>query len=193
MRIAASLVRSALWSTLAIATVALASCSSTARQEPNETSSVSRSTLQATIVAIDSNARRVTLFEPDGARVTYQAPPDMRNFDRMQVGDRVRVTTVTERDLTFSHGGAQVGVASDATVDLAEKGALPGMRLVRTVEVTGVIVSTDVMNRTATLRFSDGSQRRMNVDPSTPMDRLRVGDDATLKVTEELEIVVEPR
>ena len=86
-----------------LAVVAFVACSKT----NNQTGSASRSASEPvalaidtvtdtdTVKAVDYKTHTVTLESPNGATETYHAGPNMINFDKIHVGDKVRAT-VTE-------------------------------------------------------------------------------------------------
>src|SRR5262245_10186473 len=61
-------------------------------QQPITKSKTTRGT--ATIQAIDSTARTVTLRTKDGEEDTFKVSPDMKRFNELKVGDTLNVTYV---------------------------------------------------------------------------------------------------
>src|SRR6476659_6913394 len=56
----------------------------------------------ASVQSIDQANRTVTLKTADGALHTYKCSPEVRNFDKMKVGDQV-IATVTDELALFVH------------------------------------------------------------------------------------------
>ena len=46
----------------------------------------------ATVEAIERSTREGTLKEPDGTYTVVTAPPEMKRFDELKVGDKVDIT-----------------------------------------------------------------------------------------------------
>ena len=53
--------------------------------------------LLASVSAVDPAKRSFTLRDRNGNSRTFLAPPEMRNFDQLKVGDRVRAKVALER------------------------------------------------------------------------------------------------
>ena len=53
-------------------------------------------TTTATVVAIDSAKRKLTLQTPDGKKTSFKADPQMVNFPQIRVGDQVNATVTEE-------------------------------------------------------------------------------------------------
>src|SRR5215475_13858955 len=61
----------------------------------------------ATITAIDPSTREVTLKGPQGNEVAVTAGPDVKNFDKMKVGDAVTVQYLSALSLELAKGGGR--------------------------------------------------------------------------------------
>ena len=49
---------------------------------------------ESTVEAVDTQKRRVTLRGPDGATRTFAVGRDVRNFDQVKPGDKVKVELI---------------------------------------------------------------------------------------------------
>jgi len=107
----------------------------------------------AKVTAIDTKNRTATLLLPDGEKETVKVPPEAVNFDQVRVGDIVKATLTEEVVVYLDEEGASVPDEYAAGVELAPKGAQPGGVVAEAVKVTAI----DEANRTATLRFDDGT------------------------------------
>ena len=92
-------------------------------------------TATATIQAIDSTTRAITLRDETGVEDTYVAGPDLKRFDELKVGDTVRMTYTESVFLQLRKaGGAATGTAGAKPADPVPstrqsprgKGPLPG-------------------------------------------------------------------
>src|SRR5207244_178156 len=82
--------------------------------------------LTATITAIDKATRDVTLKGPQGNEETVTAGPDVKNFDKMKVGDQVNVEYIEALTLELKKGGGQkVARTEQAGAVGAKAGAQP--------------------------------------------------------------------
>ena len=182
----------------ALAVAALVGCSNSS----NETGSASRSANEPTALAIDTvtatetvksidyATRTITLESPDGLTKTYHAGPDLINFNRIQVGDRVRATVadalaVSIRKASIPPNGESV------TVSLVPKGAKPGMFVANTKEVTSKIVDINPATRTITLAELAGGPKTIKLASGVNLTALTKGDDVVIRYTDALALYVE--
>ncbi|MFO1432294.1 MAG: hypothetical protein U1F76_19480 [Candidatus Competibacteraceae bacterium] len=145
----------------------------------------------ATVAAIDKRNRRITLVAPDGRRATYKVTKEAINFDRIQVGDRVKATVTEELAVFLRKTGTPPSVGEGAEVALAPKGAMPGGVVAETAEVTARVVAVDTMSRRVTLQFVDGSTKTVRVNPDVNLANVAPGDAVTVQITEALALAVE--
>ncbi len=144
-----------------------------------------------TVTAIDRPTRQVTLTGENGAKTTFTAGPEIRNLDRVNVGDKVNAT-ITERLAVFVRSdGAGPSVARAAAQTSAPKGAAPGMMVAQAYEVVATVKAIDSEQRTATLQFADGRNQTFPVRPDVDLTRYKVGDSVVIQVTAALSLLVE--
>src|SRR5262245_4490624 len=82
-------------------------------------------TATATITMIDSTTRAVTLRNEKGEEDTFTAGPDVKRFDQLKVGDKIRLTYYESLVLTLR----KPGDASSASADTLAAGrtkSVPG-------------------------------------------------------------------
>ncbi|MCU0788215.1 MAG: hypothetical protein MUC91_08505, partial [Verrucomicrobia bacterium] len=86
-------------SLIATALLGLTACSTTegteevdAVETPDGAMIVDTFTTTATVTAINTADRKVTLKTPNGHKTTYKCGPDMVNFSQIAVGDQVKAT-----------------------------------------------------------------------------------------------------
>ncbi|HUK82656.1 MAG TPA: hypothetical protein VLZ12_08515 [Verrucomicrobiae bacterium] len=145
----------------------------------------------ATVVAVDAAKRTVSVVGPLGRTNTYTCGPAVRNFNQIKVGDKVKATFVESIAVAAGPSSAPSSVGVGSTVAVAPKGAMPGVVMAKTVEVTGKIVSIDAETRSVTLEGPAGNQRTVKAGPKVDLAALKAGDDVRLRVTEALAITVE--
>ena len=78
-----------------------------------------------------------------------------------------------------------------ASIAVAPKGAMPGVIMAKTRQITAKIVSVDTQARTVTVEGPAGGMPTIKVGPNVKLDELQKGDDVTLRVTDALAIRVE--
>ena len=145
----------------------------------------------ATVLAINYPSRSLTLVMPNGSKNTYKISDNVKNFDQIEVGDKVNATLVEALAIYLGGPGAAPSSADVKTVSLAPKGAKPGVIVADTQEVTAKIVSVDPKERRVTLQTADGENRAVKVSKSVDLSKVKPGDQVTVRVTDALALVVE--
>ncbi len=147
--------------------------------------------VSARVTAIDQVNRKVTLLKQDGKKSIVKVGPEAVNFDQIKVGDLV-TATVTEALVVFlEEEGAPAAEGTAGMVALAPKGARPGGLAAQVNQITGTVTAIDQANRTATLRFENGSSRTFSVRDDIDLSQRKVGDRVVFRVTEMIAISVE--
>lgn len=147
--------------------------------------------ISATVAAIDAANRNVTLVSPEGIKETVKVGPEAINFDQIRRGDRLNVVATEELVVSLAQPGESTDTGAAGLVDLAPKGTKPGGVVAATARVTGTVTALDLAQRTATLRFEDGSTRTLPVRSDVDLSRRKVGDQVVFRVTEMVAISVE--
>lgn len=179
------------------------SCSSTTPPPPPEASGavayqegvpggviVNTLDVSAKVTAIDKAKRKVTLLGPDGKKFTVKVGPEAINFDQIRVGDQVNATMTEELVVALGDKEAPSGSGVAAVVALAPKGARPGGLVAETTQVTAKVAAIDLIKRTATLRFEDGSTKTFPVRSDVDLSKRKVGEQVVFRVTEMIAISV---
>jgi len=146
---------------------------------------------KATITAIDKAKRLATLKAEDGNEFEVEVSPEVKNFDKLQVGDSV-VASYTQSV------GVRIEPASQASPGVKETAmATPAVgqaKVGREVTATLKVESVDAANNMVTL--SDGAGRSAQVDVVDPRARerlktLKPGEMVVITYTEALALRLE--
>lgn len=155
-------------------------------------------TISATVESIDAKQRLVELRKGDELR-TIQVPEEVRNFDRIKVGDQVVVTYYQGLAAEFKKKGeSQTIGAIDATTGTARMphGAdRPGAAVANKVTTTVVIEGVDRATHSVTFVGPSGLTRTVDVkDPNAQkfISTLQKGDEVELTYVEAVAVTVEP-
>lgn len=150
------------------------------------------STRDAAVVSeIDKNSRTVTLRYPDGGSRAVEAGSEVRNFERIRVGDTLltehhRMTRITTR---APQSGETVSERSSIT--RSSPGEKPNGTAMVTVESAATVESVDVGTRTVVLRIADGSRQTIDVPQNVQgLDKFGAGKAVTLEQTDAIAIAV---
>lgn len=149
--------------------------------------------LSATVVMVNKSTREVTMVDPQGRKKTYRAGPEVRNFDQIEPGDRVRAA-LTEQYLSFVRKpGSEMPASAEQVrqkVVVAPKGAKPSVLIVNTSEHTGRVHSIDTKKRMATIVFADGRRQTFKARPDVDMTRHGVGAEVVFRTTESVAVSI---
>jgi hypothetical protein len=148
-------------------------------------------TATSKVTAVDPAKRMVTLTNADGVTNTYKLGKNVRNFDQIKVGDDVKATLLESVAVTVSKSSAPPDASRRGVIAVAPKGAMPGVIMAKTRQITAKIVSVDTQMRTVTVEGPAGGMPTIKVGPKVKLDELQKGDDVTLRVTDALAIHVE--
>ena len=146
----------------------------------------------ASVEAIDSATRTVTLKGAAGDTVTVLVGPEVRNFDRIQVGDRVVVRYLEALTLQLDKRGTALRERTDREVtDRAPPDQRPARINAHEVHVVADVIALDPITQTVRLR---GPTRVVDLRVSDPeqFKRVAVGDQVEATFTEAVAISVEP-
>src|SRR5262245_39436310 len=149
-------------------------------ETPDGAMIVNTITVTATVTAIDSNKRSITLTQADKKNYTYKAGPNL-NLSRIQVGDQVTATVTEEAAVVLRKPGTPPSAGEGAAVALARQGALKGEFVADTREVTATIVALSAKDRKVTLRFVDGTTKTLQVGKNVNFAAVKPGDVVTVQ------------
>ena len=148
--------------------------------------------LTGTITALDAKTRDVTIKGPQGNEVVVTAGPDVKNFDKLKVGDTVALQFVEALTLELKKGGGLVVARSEKAGAVGAKpGEQPAGAVGRQVTVVADVVATDPAKQTVTLK---GPQRTvtMRIPDAEQFKRVAKGDQVEATYTQAVAVAVEP-
>jgi Cu/Ag efflux protein CusF len=148
--------------------------------------------VSATITAIDKATRDVTLKGPQGNLMTVTAGPDVKNFDKLKVGDQVDLQYVEALTLELKKGGGMVvGRTEKADAVSAKPGAMPAGAVGRQITIVADVVAVDPAKQVVTLKGPKQTVDLRIADPEQ-FKRIAKGDQVEAKFTQALAVAVEP-
>ena len=175
--------------------MALSACALFGDEEPMYTSGTIEEnivTVTAKVVAIDHSSRRVSLLTEDGRKVSFEAGPEVRNLDQVDVGDFVRASYYESLVYQLRKpGDAAPGVQVAQEVARAEPGAKPGAGAARMATVTATVVALDGKAPSVTFETPDGERTTIAVRDPDRLKGVRVGDLVEFTYTQAVAIGVE--
>ena len=159
---------------------------------PGKAAAMNVVVVKGKVEAIDAATRTVTVRGPQGNTVEIPAGPEVKNFDRIRVGDIVALRYVEALALELKKGGAGVRERTETTAqDRAKPGEMPAVAAGREVKVTADVTAIDAKKQLVTLR---GPQRTVDVKVRDPekLKAVKVGDQVEVTYTEAVALSVEP-
>ena len=155
--------------------------------------------ISATVDKIDAKTRTIELRK-DKEVQSIQVPPEVRNFDKIKVGDEVVVTYYEGLAAEFKKKGESktIGVidATTGTARMPEGSNRPGGAVANKVTTTVVIESVDRSTHSVTFVGPAGKTRTVDVvDPKAQqfIGTLQKGDEVQLTYVEALAVTLEPK
>jgi hypothetical protein len=146
---------------------------------------------RATVTGIDKSRRKVTVLRPNGKKNTFNAGPEVVNFDQIKVGDQVNVVLVEQVVVHLREAGAPSHDGQAELMVLAEEGEKPAGMIADTVEVTATVTAVNLKRHQATLLFPDGHSETVVVRPDVPLSEADLGRKVVINITEAIAISVE--
>ena len=159
--------------------------------EPGKVSAADAVTIAATITAIDKATRDITLKGPQGKEVTVTAGPEVKNFDRLKVGDQVTAQYFEALTLELKKRGGLVVARTDKDAAAGAKpGEKPAGAIGRQVTIVADVVDVNPARQSITLR---GPQRTVELPVRDPAQfkLIAKGDQVEAKYTQALAIAVD--
>ena len=117
--------------------------------------------LEATVTAIDTAKRKVTLVTRKGEKFTVNPGPEVENFDQIRIGDQLRVAFTEEITVRMAKPGEKPKDSGEAEFEFAPRGSKPGVMTSETYQVVATVTAIDQKKRKATLQFSGWHRQKV--------------------------------
>lgn len=154
---------------------------------------IEEETVKATVVALDRSKRTFTLQDEQGNQRTVTAPPEMRNYAQLVVGDKLTATKKVESSIYLREPGEaeQESMEGAAMVLTPPEGSKPGLLVAGTNTTIAVVKAIDTTAHTATLQFADGSSRTYKVRPDVQIKPEYLNREVVIRQDSEFAVTVE--
>jgi hypothetical protein len=164
---------------------------------PNSTAAQSKTfqgnsvTRTVTVEAIDQGTRAMTVKDDKGIYETIQAPPEMKRFNELKVGDKITVRYYENVVVRLKRPGeAPVDVLSGALT--RGEGKSPAGTLAEQRTITVTVTEKDPKTMSATVKGPDGYVYSRRIADKKTFDLLKVGDQLDMTWTNAMLISAEP-
>jgi Cu/Ag efflux protein CusF len=159
---------------------------------PGKAKAVAAVTANATVDKVDAATRTVTLKLPSGDMRTVVAGDEVRNFDQIKVGDKLKVKYIEALTLELKKDGkAVVGRTETGALDRSKPGEKPGGVARREITVVADVINVDEKAKKVTVKGAKG-QMDLNIRDPEQLKLIKKGDQIQATYTEALAIAMEP-
>jgi hypothetical protein len=144
---------------------------------PGEAAAVRSRKMTATVLAVDTAARRLTLKDEDGKTETINVPPEVKRFNEIAAGDTIDVEV--QEGLLFEYqpaGSAFVAPVAVVAGERARASQPPGAAALAAVQSTVTVTAIDLESRIVQFQDPDGNKYQVKAGPELSIDKLVVGD-----------------
>jgi len=148
-------------------------------------------TATATIQAIDTTLRTVTLKNDKGEEDTFSVGPEMKRFNELKVGDKVKATYMESVVLQVLPPGATPPAGSTSGAVTPGKGKSPGATAAVQQTTTVTVKAIDPKVPSVTVTTADGRTVTRKINDPNNVSKFKVGDKVTITYTQALLVTVE--
>ena len=142
------------------------------------------------VEAIEAQSRSVTIRKPDGTVVTTVAGPNVKGFDELKIGDKVKARYYENLVIRVKAPGEPV-VDTDVKDAIASGKALPGGTKARQRTLTCTITDIDMNTPAITFTSANGWKYSSKVRDKNALAKVKVGDKVDLVWTDALLVGLE--
>jgi hypothetical protein len=150
--------------------------------------------IEATVIAVDKDAREVSLQGPQGQIVTMTLGPDMQRIDEISVGDAVVATYIQSLAADVREPTAEELAEPWAELDaaaIAEMDAEPGVAGLRVIRAVCTIEGMNRVTRTVMIQDPRGKFHLIgDVDPAR-MEGVTLGTQVIMVYSEAMALTLE--
>jgi hypothetical protein len=166
---------------------------STVTTSPGSGRSVQTTKTTATVVGIVPSTRTVSLKRADGQIVEIQVGEEVRNLDKIKVGDTVTAEYTQALSLDLKKGGVGAARKSESVeMTRAPRGAQPAGKVGTQVTILADVIGVNAKDKVVTLRGPHGNLVDLKVQDPEQLKLVKQGDQVQAVYTEALAIAVEP-
>jgi Cu/Ag efflux protein CusF len=163
-----------------------------AAEKPKPITQKATQTIKSTIEAIDHDARLITLKGKDGSTETIYAPPEVRRFDELKVGDTVTFTYKESLVYQIRKPGEPVPPSkTDEPAVVRNATAKPSGSVTSQQTATVLVKAVDTKVGSLTVQTEDGATHSFMVEDKGHLKNVNPGDHVVITYSEALLISVE--
>src|SRR5262245_17002986 len=145
----------------------------------------------ATVQAIDSANRVITLRSEDGTEDTMYVPKDVTRFDQVKVGDKLKVRYHESMVFQLRKPGQASNKPDDTASASRIAGAKPGAQMSRQMTATVDVVAVDPAVPSITVKTADGRTVTRKIENKKNIEGVKAGDKIDITFTQAALIAIE--
>jgi hypothetical protein len=146
-------------------------------------------TMTVTIEAIEQSTRTMTVKDDKGIYETIQAPPEMKRFSELKVGDKITARYYQNVVIRMKKPGeAPVDVDTAA---LTRSEGTPGVTAAAQRTITVAVTAMDPKTSSVTVKGPNGYVYSRKVADKKAFEKLKVGDQLDMTWTDALLLSVD--
>jgi len=144
-------------------------------------------TYAATVKAIDTAKRKVTLTTPDGKSATFKVAKSV-DLSSFKVGEQIGFQATEAMALVVRKDGPPPADAAAIDLAAATNGKTTGVFQGEAYEISAKVVALDTSTRQVTFQFDDGTIKTTKAHKKVDLSQLAVGDTVIVEIAESLVI-----
>jgi hypothetical protein len=129
---------------------------------------------------------------PNGREAIYKVIETTTTFDRIKVGDKLRVTLLEPLAVSFEEGNSVLVTNRSDTVTLSAQGKKANL-ITDTEAVRCRITAANLRDHRVTLQFDDGEKRAVNVNKQVDLANIKLGQTVVARLTRGLAFDIDHR
>jgi len=161
------------------------------QQSPDAVTKVNSVSATATIMAIDSTLRVLTLKNEKGEEDSFAVGPAVTRFNELKVGDKVKMTYYESLVFQVLKPGETSTAANEKAAFTRATGALPGGTVATQMKKTVTVKSIDPVVPSITVTTEDGRTVTRKIEDKKNLEKVKVGDRIDITYTEALLVNIE--
>lgn len=161
------------------------------QKSPEAVTKVNSVSATATIMAIDSTSRTLTLKNEKGEEDLFAVGPAVTRFNELKVGDKVKMTYYESLVFQVLKPGEATTPGTEKAAFTKAQNALPGGTMATQMKRTVTVKAIDPAVPSITVTTEDGRTVTRKIEEKKNLEKVKVGDKIEITYTEALLVNVE--
>ena len=154
-------------------------------QAKKQVSARESESITATVEAIDSAKRELTLKGPKGNYVVMECPDSVKRFNEIKVGDKITVKYMEALVLEVHKADSAAKLGTTGTMGVERmKSEKPAATVSRQITATVAVVSVDMAAPSITVKTAEGNTLSFRVKDKKKLEGVHPGDKLVVTYSE---------